>query len=359
MGDMVSGLVDTVKGNAGLIGTGVGAAFGMPQVGAMIGGAIQGGASGGQFAQGGLGAYGNQMIGQANQQAQQAAAAGSQFKPVGITNTFGTSNFAFDPNTGQMTSAGYNLDPRLQGAQNTLMGGLGQNLQDTSNIQAMGRQYMAQSPQEAAQQWMGQQQALLQPSRDMAQAGLNNSMFNSGTGGLSVAQGGGMGMANPQQQALANAQALQNLTLAGQAQQQGQNQYTFGQGLLTSAYSPLLSNLGAAQSVEQLGQSTLDMGAQLGGRAATAGANVGQSLLQGGMSAAKIAQAGNAYSPMGSVISGAFSNPQMTSWLNNQSNSRSVATPQLSNEVSGLGSSTSNPWSDYNRGTNGWGNYGE
>jgi len=295
----------------------------------------------------------------AQMQAAKTAADAAKFRPVGVTSNFGSSNFQFDPTTGYMTGAGYNLNPNLQGVSNTLMGGNAQAMQDMAASQNMGRQYMAQSPQEAAQQWMGQQQALLQPSRDMAQAGLNNSMFNSGTGGLSVAQGGGMGMANPQQQALANAQALQNLTLAGQAQQQGQNQYTFGQGLLTSAYSPLLSNLGAAQSVEQLGQSTLDMGAQLGGRAATAGANVGQSLLQGGMSAAKIAQAGNAYSPMGSVISGAFSNPQMTSWLNNQSNSRSVATPQLSNEVSGLGSSTSNPWSDYNRGTNGWGNYGE
>ena len=293
MGDMVSGLVDTVKGNAGLIGTGVGAAFGMPQVGAMIGGAIQGGASGGQFAQGGLGAYGNQMIGQANQQAQQAAAAGSQFKPVGITNTFGTSNFAFDPNTGQMTSAGYNLDPRLQGAQNTLMGGLGQNLQDTSNIQAMGRQYMAQSPQEAAQQWMGQQQALLQPSRDMAQAGLNNSMFNSGTGGLSVAQGTGMGMANPQQQALANAQALQNLTLAGQAQQQGQNQYTYGQGLLSSAYQPYNAALATSGATEQLGQQPFALSSSLGQMSSAAGARAAPYVVN------------SQYSPTGQLLAGA------------------------------------------------------
>lgn len=35
------------------------------------------------------------------------------------------------------------------------------------------------------------------------------------------------------------------------------------------------------------------------------------------------------------------------------------ASPQVSNEVSSMGSSTSNPFSDYNTGANGWGSYGE
>ena len=37
----------------------------------------------------------------------------------------------------------------------------------------------------------------------------------------------------------------------------------------------------------------------------------------------------------------------------------SKASPYLKNQVSQLGSSTANPFSDYNMGTNGWGNYGE
>jgi hypothetical protein len=37
----------------------------------------------------------------------------------------------------------------------------------------------------------------------------------------------------------------------------------------------------------------------------------------------------------------------------------SQANPMLQNEVSQLGSSTWNPLSNYNMGTNGWGNYGE
>jgi hypothetical protein len=37
----------------------------------------------------------------------------------------------------------------------------------------------------------------------------------------------------------------------------------------------------------------------------------------------------------------------------------SQASPYLQNQVSQLGSSTSNPFSDYNMGTGGFGNYGE
>jgi hypothetical protein len=43
VGDALGGVGDTIKNNAGLIGTGVGTYFGMPALGGMIGGAIQGG----------------------------------------------------------------------------------------------------------------------------------------------------------------------------------------------------------------------------------------------------------------------------------------------------------------------------
>lgn len=252
---------------------------------------------------GGLGMMGAGAQGQAAQQGNQYAAQGAQFRPVGITNTFGTSKFAFDPNTGQMTEAGYTLDPRLQAAQTSLMGGLTGTLQDQANIQAMGRQYMAKSPQEQAQQYIANQQALLQPSRQQAQANLNTNLFNQGTGGLSVAQGGNLGMANPQQQALANAQAMQDLQLAAQATQAGQQQYQFGQGLLSSAYQPYTANLNAAGLTEGMGQQPLELSASLAGRSATAGAN-----------AAKYTQAAASYSPTGTLLSGLANNPAFTNW---------------------------------------------
>lgn len=272
-------------GLLGTIGTVAGSYFGGPTGGAlggMIGGALEGGAS----------TAGGMQQSQAAQDAARQAASGAQFRPVGITNTFGTSNYGYDAN-GNLTSAGYSLSPQLQGAQNTLMGGIGQNLQDQARIQAMGRSYMTASPQEQAQQYMANQQALLQPSRDMAQAQLNNSMFNSGTGGLSVAQGGNLGMANPQQQALANAQAMQNLQLAANATQAGQQQYQFGQGLLSSAYQPYTAGLQAAGATEQLGQSPFVLSNQLGQQTAQAGANAGRFMTTPAY----------AYSPSGTLLS--------------------------------------------------------
>jgi hypothetical protein len=274
--------------------------------GALLGGYLQGNAAKDAAA----------TSAQAQLEAAKTAAEAQKFRPVGITSNFGTSNFGFDDN-GYLNSAGYTLNPQLQNIQNGLFGGLPQTQQDVANIQAMGRQYMAQSPQQAAQDWMNSQQTLLAPSREQAWSGLGVKNFNQGTTGLSVAQGGSLASANPYASALANAQAQQDLQLASQATQAGQQQYTFGQGLLTGAYSPLQTQLGTAQSVEQLGQSPLDIGAQLGGRSATAGANVGQTLLSGGLAAAKTAQAGNAYSPFGSVISGLSSNQNFANGLAN------------------------------------------
>lgn len=51
------------------------------------------------------------------------AAANAQFRPVGVTTNFGSSNFQTDPNTGYLTSAGYNLTPQLQGLQGGLLSG--------------------------------------------------------------------------------------------------------------------------------------------------------------------------------------------------------------------------------------------
>jgi hypothetical protein len=54
--------------------------------------------------------------------AMRQAAANAQFRPVGVTTNFGSSNFGLN-DQGQLTSAGYNLNPQLQGLQNGLMSG--------------------------------------------------------------------------------------------------------------------------------------------------------------------------------------------------------------------------------------------
>lgn len=241
-------------------------------------------------------------------EAARIAAEAQKFRPVGVTTRFGRSNFQMSPE-GYLESAGYTLSPELQAIQDYVMGQTRTSLGDTTSLLNLGRGYLAQTPEQAASDWLTKQQAVLAPGREKQLAGIRQGLFNTGRGGLSVAQGGGLGASNPELQAYYNALAQQDLQLAGQAQQAGQQQVAFGQGLLSSAYSPLQTSLGLGATIEQLGQGALDIGAQLGGRAATAGANVGQSLLSGGLSAARTTQAANAFNPFASALTGFAQNP--------------------------------------------------
>jgi hypothetical protein len=106
--------------------------------------------------------------------------------------------------------------------------------------------------------------------------------------------------------------------LAAQAQQAGQQNVAFGAGLFgtganmlgqyqagqVGALNPFVTYLGAGQTIEELGQAPLKLGAALGGQAAAYGANVGQSLLQGGVSAARAQAAGAGQSPLSDVLAG-------------------------------------------------------
>lgn len=277
-------------------------------------------------------------------QAGREAAEASRFRPVGITTRFGSSNFQFDPQ-GYLTGAGYSLSPELKAYQDRVMALTGQGLNfaeqapglyapltgAASGLFNLGQQYLAQSPEQVAQDYITRQQALLAPGRERESAALATRLQNTGRGGLAIAQGGGLQAANPEAAALANARAMQDLQLAADAQQAGQRNVAFGTGLfgtgaqllgtygqgLTGAYAPFTAGLGVGQSLEQLGQSPLDIGAQLGGRSATAGANVGQALLSSGINAARTAQPGNAYSPWGSLFSGIGSNPQFGRGISN------------------------------------------
>lgn len=228
----------------------------------------------------------------------------SQFRPVGMTTRFGTSNYTYDPVTGRMTSAGYQLSPEAKAAQDRLVGLAGRGLTQAEqaqqqfaplqtgaqNLFGLGNQYISQSPQDVAQNYINQQMQLLQPSREMELANLQNRLQQQGRAGLSVAQGGSLGATTPELQALYNARAQQELQLAANAQQAGQQNVLFGAGLLgqganamgqyyggqQAAYAPYTTALGQVQNLETQAQQPLQMGAQLGQTAATAGANAGR-----------------------------------------------------------------------------------
>jgi hypothetical protein len=285
---------------------------------------------------------------QAQLESARIAAEAAKFRPVGVTTRYGSSNFQFNPQ-GYVSGAGYEISPELRAYQDRLQGLTRGALtqaemaqqqyaplqQGAQGLFGLGQQYLQQTPEEVAAQYMQQQQDLLAPSRERQMAQLQNQLFQTGRGGLSVGATGmrpsgaaGLGATTPEMEAYYNALAQQDLALASQAQQAGQQNVAFGTGLLGSgaqlmgqyqagqvgALSPFTSYLGAGSTLEQLGQQSLEMGSALGGRSATAGGNVGQFLLSGGQGAARAIQAG-AGSGVGSALIGFGNNPYVQQGL--------------------------------------------
>lgn len=311
----------------------------MPVTAALIGGgaSLLGGLLGGSSQK-----RAAQISAEATRDAARIAAEEQRFRPVGVTTRFGRSQFQFGPE-GRLSGAGYTLDPSLVGYQNRLQALAEQRLGEAemageayaplrgagASLMQLGSQYLAETPEQVAQKYMQRQLDLLSPSRERQYAQLQNQLFQTGRGGLAVGgtgmrPGGGAGLAaaNPEMEAYYNALAQQDAALAAQAQQEGQRQLAFGTGLfgqgagllggyesgVVGALNPFTTTLGGVSTLESLGMQPLDIGAQLGGRAATAGAQVGQTLFQGGMNAARTEQAA-AFDPWAAALSGLGSNP--------------------------------------------------
>jgi len=267
-----------------------------------------------------------------------AAKQSAAFRPIGMTTRFGTSQFQVDPKTGQLTSAGYTLSPEAKNAQDRFLTLAGAGLTQAEQAQqqfaplqtgaqrlfGLGNQYLAQTPQDVAQNYLNQQMALLQPGRETELANLQNRLQQQGRGGLSVAQGGTMGATTPELQALYNARAQQEAQLAANAQQFGQQQVQFGAGLLgtgaqtmgqyyggqQAAYAPFTSAFGQMQALESAAQQPFTMGAQLGQTAATAGARAGALGLEGANISQRLATGAAATTnPYSTALSGVVSSP--------------------------------------------------
>jgi hypothetical protein len=143
---------------------------------------------------------------------------------------------------------------------------------------------------------------------------------------------------------------MQDLQLAAGAEQAAQQQINFGQGLFgagagllgqvpayqTAALSPFSAYLGGAQTIEQLGQEPLRLGAELGGRQSTAGAQAGQLLAQGGANAANLRMQGALVGPtmFAGTTNALLSNPYVARSLFGNTGS----------SVSGNASWMNDPW---------------
>jgi hypothetical protein len=254
-----------------------------------------------------------EMAAAEQRQASREGAAATAFRPVGMTTRFGTSQFTreVDPATGipYISSAGYTPSPELQAIQERLFGQLDPSLRyaeqaggalqpltpASQRLFQLGEEYLAASPEETARQYISSRQALLQPLREQQRAGLLSRGFATGRGGLGVQTGTGRAPANPEMQAYYNALASQDLQLAAEAEQAGQQRISFGTGLIgtganllgtqygtyAQAFQPLLGTLGASSQVEQMGMQPYQLGLQLG-QASQPGAQAAANLYTGG-----------------------------------------------------------------------------
>ena len=199
----------------------------------------------------------------------QQAAAAAEFKPYSITTGFGTSYFDKDKQ-----QAGYEMDPALKAFQDTFYQGAGDFLGQVTT-----------DPMEAARRYQEQQMGLLSPYRAAEDEALRAQQLQTGRiglglSGVSQGAGAGTGYVNPQQYQRDLARERINAEIAADAYNMGQSEIDKnilrGTGLLTTG-----------TGLEELAMKPLTIGADIGNKAAVAGAQQGANLLSAGNAAAQ------------------------------------------------------------------------
>jgi hypothetical protein len=275
--------------------------------------------------------------------AAQIAADAARFRPVGVTTRFGTSNFTTDA-AGNVVTAGYTPSAEITGYQDRLRTLAGQGLSDVEsaraaysplssaaqNLFSLGQGYLSKTPEQAAQEYISKQTALLAPSRENQLAELRNRQFQTGRGGVATSQGGNLMATNPEMAAYYNSLAQQDLVLAAQADQEARNRITYGAGLFdtganlqgryytgqTAAYAPFATAMDTSKTLESFAQQPLNLGVEIGGRVTSGSASAGNLLSQGITSAAGTMAPANAYSAGGNLLSGAANSPVLANAVN-------------------------------------------
>jgi hypothetical protein len=193
--------------------------------------------------------------------------------------------------------------------------------QAANTMMTLGNQYLSTSPQEQAQKYMQEQQALLAASRATDYSNIQQRLANQGRTGLSIGGGGGATPANPEMLAYYNALNQQNLGLAANATKGGMDYANFGAGMVgsggdmlkgmygtqTAAYNPYATMLGGATYLEGLGQQAMDQGINIGAKGTAANAQSGLLMANGMTNAANTvgANAQQTGSTWGNLLQGA------------------------------------------------------
>jgi len=285
-----------------------------------------------------------QTAADAQVRAAQIAADAAKFRPVGVTTRFGQSSFTTDAQ-GNVIGAGYAASPEIRGYQDRLSALATQGLREaelaplaylplagaSQSLFSLGQGYLAKSPEQAAQDYITKQQALLAPTQENQLALLQNKLFQQGRGGAATAQGGNLMATSPELAAYYNSLAQSNLALAAQADQEARNRITYGAGLFdtgaglqnkyyagqTAAYAPFATAMDTTTGLESLAQQPMNLGTAIGAKTTASTAEAGRLLSSGITNAAATMYPSNAYSASGNFLSGVAQNPAVTSALNN------------------------------------------
>jgi hypothetical protein len=155
---------------------------------------------------------------QAQLESARIAAEAAKFRPVGVTTRYGTSNFQFDP-SGYLSGAGYTVSPELKAYQDRLQaltGGALTEAEMASNsmlhfnkvlkdLFGLGQHIYIKLQNKLHLRSTCNNNNLLAPSRERQYAQLQNQLFQSGRGGLSVGAtglrpsgAGGLGATTPE-----------------------------------------------------------------------------------------------------------------------------------------------------------------
>lgn len=286
-------------------------------------------------------------------EAARIAAKAAEFKPWAVTTGFGSSQFGDG-------TASYTVDPRIAAARDFFYGQAQSALPTAEqerfagDVSGYGRGLfqtaMGAPVQQQASDYYNRMQNIMAPARAQEESRLADTLFK--TGRLGAGVGMGSGYVNPQQYALLQAREQENQKMAMQAEDlmrerqiqdlsRGLEAYGAGQSLRFAPAEQYKNLFGLGTTMEQLGMSPLDIGAQLGGRQAQSGAVQAQALLAGGMGAAPYKMA----SQMGptNIVSGLWGTvqPGVSDWAKSKLGGLWGSSSNVAPGINLMGSS---PW---------------
>jgi hypothetical protein len=172
---------------------------------------------------------------------------------------------------------------------------MGQGAQSMFNL---GNQYLSSTPQAQAQKWMQDQQALLAAGRESTLSNIQNKLAQQGRLGIAVGGTSGQSATNPEMAAYMNSIQQQDLGLAANATQAGQQYAQFGANLVNqggstlqnmygtqnAAYQPYATALGGVNTIEGYGKDLLNQSLAIGQQNTNANTNAANQLYNGASS---------------------------------------------------------------------------